>query len=169
VQSRRAQDPDVWDSLPHKEGTFVEATKRARRIGGTISVAASLVFVMSAIMKLTGGPELAKGMEHLQLGAPMTIPLAVLELSCVAVYAIPQTSVLGAVLLTGYLGGAILTHWRVGDLFVIHLVLGTLIWVGIYLREPRLKQLLPVRTRQARGALRESSKLAADSATRGVS
>jgi hypothetical protein len=147
----------------------VEPTKRARRIGGTISVAASLVFVMSATMKLMGGPEVAQGMEHLQLGTPMTIPLAILELSCVAVYAVPQTSVLGAVLLTGYLGGAILTHWRVGDLVVIHLVLGALIWLGIYLREPRLKQLLPLRTRHARGALQDSSKFAADSATRRVS
>jgi DoxX-like family len=146
----------------------VEPTKRARRIGGTISVAASLVFVMSAAMKLIGGPELAQGMEHLQLATPMTIPLAILELSCVAVYLIPQTSVLGAVLLTGYLGGAILTHWRVGDLFVTHLVLGALIWLGIYLREPRLKQLLPVRTRQPRGVLQDSSKFAADSATPGA-
>jgi hypothetical protein len=144
----------------------MEPTKRARRIGATISAAASLVFVMSATMKLMGGAELAKGMEFLQLASAMTIPLALLELSCVTVYAIPQTSVLGAVLLTGYLGGAILTHWRVGDVFVTHIVLGALIWLGIYLREPRLKQLLPLRTRQSRGTLEESSKLAATSATR---
>jgi uncharacterized membrane protein YphA (DoxX/SURF4 family) len=152
-----------------KEGTLVEPTKRARRIGGTISAAASLVFVMSAVMKLMGGPELAQGMEHLQLASPMTIPLAILELSCAIVYLIPQTSVLGAVLLTGYLGGAILTHWRVGDLFVTHIVLGALVWLGIYLREPRLKQLLPLRRRETGATLKSSSKLAADSAARGVS
>jgi len=125
----------------------VEPTKRRVWIGAAISILASLVFVMSATMKLIGGAELAKGMEHLQLAGPMTIPLAILELSCVVVYLIPQTAVLGAVLLTGYLGGAILTHWRVGDPFIIHIVLGMFIWLGIYLREPRLKQLIPVRTR----------------------
>mgnify|MGYP003577590103 CR=1 FL=1 len=135
---------------------MAEPTKRARRIGAAISVLASLVFVMSATMKLIGGPQLAQGMEHLQLAAPMTIPLAILELSCVAVYLIPQTSVLGAVLLTGYVGGAILTHWRVGDLFAIHIVLIGLVWLGIYLREPRLKQLLPLRTHPSSAALRDS-------------
>jgi hypothetical protein len=77
----------------------------------------------------------------------MVLPLAILELTCVIVYLVPPTSVLGAVLLTGYLGGAICTHWRVGDMFVVHIVLGLVIWLGIYLREPRLKALLPLRTR----------------------
>ena len=134
----------------------MEPTKRARRIGAAISVFASLVFVMSATMKLIGGPQLAQGMQHLHLAAPMTIPLAILEFSCVAVYLIPQTLVLGAVLLTGYVGGAILTHWRVGDLFAIHIVLIGLVWLGIYLREPRLKQLLPLRTHPSSAALRDS-------------
>jgi hypothetical protein len=84
-------------------------------------------------------------MEFLQLRPEMTLPLAVLELTCIAVYLIPPTSVLGAVLMTGYLGGAILTHWRIGDMFATHVVLGLLIWLGVYLREPRLAWLLPVR------------------------
>jgi len=63
----------------------------------------------------------------------------------VAVYLVPPTAVLGAVLLTGYVGGIILTHWRVGDPVVIPIVLGLLVWLGIYLREPRLAALLPVR------------------------
>jgi hypothetical protein len=113
--------------------------------GATLSTLASLVFLISGLMKLWGGPELAKGMEHLQLAGPMTIPLAILELSCVVIYLIPPTAVLGAVLLTGYLGGAILTHWRVGDPFIVHIVLGLVIWAGIYLREPRLKPLIPLR------------------------
>lgn len=125
----------------------MEGMKRADWMGATISVLASLVFIMSATMKLIGGADVAQGMEHLQLAGPMTLPLAALELSCVAIYLVPRTAVLGAVLLTGYLGGAILTHWRVGDAFVTHIVLGLLVWLGIYLREPRLKLLLPVRTR----------------------
>ena len=114
------------------------ASRRAVIVGWVISVLVSLMFVFSATMKLTGGPELAKGMEHLELAGkiPLT-PLSILELTCVAVYLISPTSVLGAILLTGYLGGAILTHWRV--------VLGILIWFGLWLREERLKPLIPLR------------------------
>jgi hypothetical protein len=117
-------------------------------VGWAISILASLVFVFSAAMKLVGGPELAKGMEHLELANKIPlIPLTILELSVVTFYLIPPTSVLGAILVTGYLGGAILTHWRVGDAFVFHIVLGMLIWLGLYLREDRLKALIPIRTR----------------------
>ena len=113
--------------------------------GRVISVLVSLVFLMSAAMKLKGGPELAQGMGHLGLPDSMVTPLAILELSCVVIYLIPQTAVLGAILLAGYMGGAICTHWRVGDPFMLHIVIGILIWLGIYLREPRLKAVLPVR------------------------
>ena len=61
------------------------------------------------------------------------------------VYLIPQTAVLGAILLAGYVGGAICTHWRVGDPFIVQIVLGICVWLGLYLREPRLKALLPLR------------------------
>jgi len=124
----------------------VAASRRAVIAGWVISILASLLFVFSASMKFVGGPELAKGMEHLGLANRIPIvPLAILELTCVAIYLIPPTSVLGAILLTGYLGGAILTHWRVGDMFVTQIVLGMLIWLGIYLREDRLKALIPIR------------------------
>jgi len=123
------------------------ASGRAVKAGWVISILVSLMFVFSATMKLMGGPELAKGMEHLELAKIPITPLSILELTCVAVYLIPPTSVLGAILLTGYLGGAILTHWRVGDMFVVHIVLGMLIWLGIYLREDRLRALIPVRKR----------------------
>ena len=123
---------------------------RARRLTGwVVSVLVSLLFVFSGVMKLRGGPELDQGMQHLQLRPEMTLPLGILELSCTAVYLVPPTAVLGAVLMTGYLGGAMLTHWRVGDMFYLHVVIGLLIWLGIYLREPRLAPLLPIRRRPA--------------------
>jgi hypothetical protein len=75
----------------------------------------------------------------------MMMPLAILEISCVVIYLIPATSVLGAILLTGFLGGTICTHWRVGDPFYIQIALGILIWLGLYLRENRLKVLIPLR------------------------
>ena len=113
--------------------------------GRVISTLVSLMFLMSAAMKFKGGPEVSAGMAKLQIGESMLLPLAILELACVAVYAVPPTAVLGAVLLTGYVGGIILTHWRVGDALVIPVVLGLLVWLGLYLREPRLAALLPLR------------------------
>ena len=114
-------------------------------VGWVISVLASLVFAFSAFMKLKGGPELAQGMAHLGLPDSMVLPLAILEISCFVIYLVPATSVLGAILLAGYVGGAICTHWRVGDPFVVQIVLGLLVWLGLYLREPRLKALIPLR------------------------
>ena len=113
--------------------------------GRGISVLVSLVFAMSAFMKLKGGAEVAQGMAHLGLPESLILPLAILETSCVVVYLIPATSVLGAILLTGYLGGAICTHLRVGDPFFVQFALGVLVWLGLYLRESRLRALIPLR------------------------
>jgi len=114
-------------------------------VGRVISVLVSLMFLMSAAMKLKGGPELAEGMAHLGLPSSMVVPLAVLELTCVVIYLIPMTSVLGAILLAGYVGGAICTHWRVGDPVIVQILLGIFVWLGLYLREDRLKALIPLR------------------------
>jgi uncharacterized membrane protein YphA (DoxX/SURF4 family) len=114
-------------------------------VGWILTILASLLFVFSAFMKLKGGPDLDKGMEHLGLPASMVLPLAILEITCVALYLIPATSVLGAILLAGYIGGTIVTHWRSGDPFIVNIVLGLVLWLGIYLREPRLKDLIPLR------------------------
>jgi hypothetical protein len=115
-------------------------------VGRVISVLASLVFLLSAFLKLRGGPELKQGIAHLGLPEAMIMPLAILEISCVVIYLIPATSVLGAILLTGFIGGAICTHWRVGDPVFIQIVLGIFVWLGLYLRENRLKGLIPLRT-----------------------
>jgi hypothetical protein len=114
-------------------------------VGRVISVLACLLFIFSAVLKLQGGPEVVKGFAHLGFPPSLMIPLAILELACVVVYLIPPTAVVGAILLTGYIGGALCTHWRVGDPFYTHIVLGILIWLGIYLRDDRLKALIPLR------------------------
>lgn len=113
--------------------------------GRVLSILAALIFGVSALMKLKGGPEVAQGMAQLGLPASMMVPLAILELSCALLYLIPATSVLGAILLAGYVGGAMCTHWRVGEPFFIQAVLGIVVWLGLYLREDRLKALIPLR------------------------
>ena len=114
-------------------------------IGRVVSVLAALLFIVSAVMKVVGGAEVKEGLKHLGLPDSMLTPLTILELACAVVYLFPPTAVLGAVLLTGYIGGAICTHWRVGDPFFLQIVLGLFVWLGVYLREERLKALLPVR------------------------
>jgi hypothetical protein len=110
-----------------------------------IAVLVSLMFFFSAAMKFKGGPELDAGMTHLALPRSMVTPLAILEVACVVVFLVPPTLVLGAILLTGYVGGTIVTHWRSGDPFFIQVILGLLIWLSVYLREPRLRALIPLR------------------------
>ena len=115
--------------------------------GRVISVLVAPLFLVSAFLKLKDGPDVLKGIAHLGLPEPMIVPLAILEITCIVIYLIPATSVLGAILMTGYIGGAICTHWRVGDPFALHIALGIFVWLGLSLRENRLKELLPVRKR----------------------
>jgi hypothetical protein len=120
-------------------------TEKRVWVGRVLSGLALVPFVFSAVLKVLGGPELEQGFAHLGLPESMTLPLAALEISCVVIHLIPATSVLGAILLTGYIGGAICTHWRVGDPVYVHIVLGVLVWLGLYLREGRLTELIPIR------------------------
>jgi hypothetical protein len=76
----------------------------------------------------------------------LATPLGILELTCTVLYLIPQTAVLGAILLTGYLGGAIATHVRLGEGIIMHVVIGIVFWLGIYLRDSRLRALIPLRS-----------------------
>lgn len=121
------------------------ASKTGVWVGRVISALISLLFLFSGAMKLVGGPQVAEGFAHLGLPESMRVPLGILELACVAVYLIPATAVIGAILMAGYVGGTIVTAWRVGDPVYLQIALGLLLWLGLYLREPRLKPLIPVR------------------------
>jgi hypothetical protein len=87
-----------------------------------------------------------------QLGYPVSLAvgLGILELVCVVAYLVPPTSVLGAILLTGYLGGAVATHLRIGSPLFSHVLfpvyVGVLLWAGLYLCEDRLRALVPLRS-----------------------
>ena len=113
--------------------------------GRVISGLATLPFWPSVAFKFFNGPQMAEGMAHLGLPMTMVVPLGILELTCVVIYLVPRTAFLGAILMTGYLGGAICTHWRSGDYFILHIALGIMIWLGLWLRDERLKALLPLR------------------------
>ena len=87
----------------------------------------------------------------LELGYPVTVvfPLGVILAICTILYAVPRTAILGAILLTGYLGGAVATHWRVGNPLFSHILfpvyLGIMLWGGLYLSDPKVSALIPWR------------------------
>ena len=117
--------------------------------GRVISVWPVFVVLSSATWKLTHNPWYVR--EFTRIGWPesaLTL-LACLQLGCILLYVIPRTAVLGAVLLTGYLGGAIAAYTRMGEPYPAMVPLSTSViaWVGIYLRDARLRSLLPLRGR----------------------
>jgi hypothetical protein len=113
--------------------------------GWIVSVLPVLMLVMSGVMKLLKPPEVLEGFTKLGYDSNLALGLAIVELGCTAIYIFPRTAVLGAILLTGYLGGAVATHVRVGDAYVIPIVLGVLVWGGLYLRDCRIRALVPWR------------------------
>jgi hypothetical protein len=115
--------------------------------GWILSVVPCLLLLFSAAMKFARPPAVLEGTTKLGWPDRLALALGILELACTVLYLIPRTAVLGAILLTGYLGGATATHVRIGDPFVMTVVLGVVLWLGLYLREPRLRALLPLRTK----------------------
>jgi hypothetical protein len=93
-------------------------------------------------------PEMSRqGMRDMGYPESVGMPITIAFLVSTLLYAIPRTSILGAILLTGYFGGAIATHVRLGQpTFVVGLSIAVLAWLGIYLRDGRLRALLPLRT-----------------------
>jgi hypothetical protein len=120
-------------------------SKKALWAGRIISAIPVLMLTFSAVMKFMRPPVVMQEFGRLELPPRLVILLGILELACTIIYAIPRTAVLGAILLTGYLGGAILTHLRIGDPFFNPIIPGVLAWLGLYLREPRLSALVPLR------------------------
>lgn len=114
--------------------------------GRILTAFVGLMLLFSATMKLQNAPEVSEQMVGKFGYLKETIPtIGIIEATCALIYLIPQTTVLGAVLLTGYLGGAIATHVRVSDAFVGPLIGGILVWLGVFLRDPRMRSLLPFR------------------------
>lgn len=104
-----------------------------------------LMLVFSASMKLMKPDGFEESLQHLGWTEDQMFTLALVEISCTLLYLIPRTSILGALLLTAYLGGASATHVRVGDPIYVPVLLGIMIWLGLFLRDSRVRQLLPVK------------------------
>lgn len=117
--------------------------------GRVLSALAILFLLFDSVIKVLKVSVAVEG--TVQLGYPegVVVSIGIIELVCLALYVIPRTSVLGAILFTGYLGGAIATHVRIGSPLVTHtlfpIYVAALIWGGLILREDRLRALIPLR------------------------
>ncbi len=113
--------------------------------GRVLSTIGALFMVMDAVMHVLKPAPVIQAFDHLGYGLNTAVPLGVTVLICVALYAVPRTSFFGALLLTGYLGGAVASHVRVGDpLFdtCFPAIIATLLWAGVCLRDVRYRTLL---------------------------
>lgn len=127
------------------------ATVPKRRLwaGRIISALAVLFMLFDGIGHLTMPAPVAEAFVRLGYPVPLGLGIGILELVCAVLYAIPRTSILGAILLTGYLGGATAANVRVCDpLFetLFPFIFGVVIWAGIFLRDDRLRALVPMRS-----------------------
>ena len=115
--------------------------------GRIISALPALFLLIDGIMKLAKPAVVVEATVKLGYPESVILALGIVLLACTILYLIPRTAVFGAILLTGYLGGAVATHVRVGEeLFpiIFPLILGALLWGGLYLRNERLRSIVPV-------------------------
>lgn len=121
-------------------------SKKTLWAGRVLSALPALFLLVDATMKLVKPAPVVEATAELGYPESVILPLGIVLLVCTVLYLIPRTSVLGAILLTGYLGGAVATHVRVGGgafPVVFPVILGTLLWGGLYLRDERLRSLVP--------------------------
>jgi hypothetical protein len=125
-------------------------SKKALWAGRAISSVIVLLLSLDGVMKFFKPKPVVDAFAHLGIPIELDFVIGTLLLLCTVLYAVPATSILGAILLTGYLGGAVMTHLRVGDPLFTHVLfptyLGSLLWLGLYLRDPRLRVLIPLRS-----------------------
>ncbi len=122
-------------------------SKKYLLAGWIISALPVLMLLFSASMKFMKPPSALEGFDHLGYGRHLALPLGILETAVALIYLFPRTAFLGAILMTGYLGGATASHVRIGEaVFFMPVLLGVLAWIGLYLRDPRLRALVPLRS-----------------------
>ena len=116
--------------------------------GYVISALPVLALLFAGGVKLMRSASVVQGMAQYGSPANLVLVIGTLEVACTIIYVIPRTAVLGAILMTAFLGGATVANVRVGNpSYVITVILGILVWLGLYLRDARVRELVPLRGR----------------------
>ena len=120
-------------------------SRAARWTGRVLSALPAAFLLLDAVMKFVKPEPVLKGTVELGFSESVILPLGVVLLASTLLYLVPRTAVLGAILLTGYLGGAVCTHVRVGNPLFSHVLfpvyVGALLWLGLWLRDVRVRHL----------------------------
>jgi hypothetical protein len=127
---------------------FATESKGMLWTGRILSGLMALLFISDGVGHVMKPAPVVEAFARLGYPLSASVGIGVLALICTAIYVTPKTSVLGAILLTGYLGGAVSTHVRAGSsLFetVFPVILGALVWTGIFVRDAQLRMLIPLR------------------------
>jgi DoxX-like family len=127
----------------------VSVAKKQLIAGYVLTALVALFLTFDSVVKVLVLPPAVQGTTELGYRADTVFMIGIIELVCLGLYLVTRTSVLGALLLTGYLGGAIATHVRAGSPLLSHtlfpIYVALLVWGGLYLRETRLRELVPFR------------------------
>ncbi|MGH7602823.1 MAG: DoxX family protein [Gemmatimonadaceae bacterium] len=135
------------DSLP------APTTPSKRRIwaGRIISGLATAFMIFDAVVHISRSPAVVEGFTKAGFSLSLLVPLSIIELICIALYVTPRTAVLGVILLTGYLGGAVATNVRMGMPMFTYILapvyIAVLLWLGLWLRDDRVRSLIPLRSK----------------------
>ena len=129
------------------QSTTVPGSKKRGWAGLIVSGLMVLFLLFDCIVKLLQLAIATEATVRLGYAESLVFGIGVVELACTVLYVIPRTSILGAILLAGYLGGATATHVRIGDPYFFPIVIGVLIWLGLWLRDEQLQTLIPLRKR----------------------
>ena len=125
------------------------SSRTQRVIGWTLTVIISALLGFSSVIKLVAVPEVRQTLSGLGWPAHLDFTVGVIELICLALFLLPRTAVLGAVLETALLGATVALKLRVGDPMITHVLFGVymgfFVWGALYFREPRVRQLMPWR------------------------
>jgi hypothetical protein len=142
--------PAIAHSFPRPYARPAHASRTLERAGLVMSAIPSLFLAFDGAIKVVLIQPVVQGMTDLGYPVAVAPALGVVLLTCLALYLVPRTALLGAILLTGYLGGAVATHVRVGQPLFSHVLfptyVGMLLWGGLYLRDARLRALVPFRS-----------------------
>jgi len=126
--------------------TLTDQSTRRRSVGRIVTALPVLFLIFDLSIKLAHIQPVTDAFAKLGIPDDLAVTIGVLELLCLVVYLIPRTAVLGAILCTGFLGGAIMIHVRIGDPLFSHILfpvyVGGLLWLGLYLRDPRIRTLI---------------------------
>jgi hypothetical protein len=148
-------DPSAVQIIEEQTMTTIAETlpvsKPALWLGRILSGLVIAFLLFDGAIKLVPWPIVTETMDKMGYGPSESLArsLGIITIVCTVLYSVPPTSILGAILLTGYLGGAMASHVRIGSPLFSHtlfgLYLGLMVWGGLWLREPSLRTLIPFR------------------------